>query len=91
MADFLNAPSPDEIVFGANMTTLIFGISRAIGRHLSSGDEIVVTRLDHDANIAPWLALEEKGMVVRHADFKPQDCTLDLDGLAQRSMRGRNR
>jgi cysteine desulfurase family protein (TIGR01976 family) len=81
MADFLNAPSPDEIVFGPNMTTLTFNISRAIGRELRPGDEIVVTRLDHDANIAPWLALEEKGIVVRHADFNPADCTLDMEGL----------
>jgi cysteine desulfurase family protein (TIGR01976 family) len=81
MADFLNAASPDEIVFGPNMTSLTFSISRAIGRELQPGDEIVVTRLDHDANIAPWLALEEKGVVVRHADFNPADCTLDLAGL----------
>jgi len=81
MADFLNAPSPEEIVFGPNMTTLTFTISRAIGRELGPGDEIIVTRLDHDANIAPWLALEEKGVVVRHADFNPADCTLDMEGL----------
>ena len=82
MADFLNAPSPDEIVFGPNMTTLTFAVSRAIARELRPGDEIVVTRLDHDANIAPWLALEERGVVVRHADFDPADCTLGMDGLA---------
>jgi cysteine desulfurase family protein (TIGR01976 family) len=83
MADFLNAASPDEIVFGPNMTTLTFTISRTIGRELRPGDEIVVTRLDHDANIAPWLALEEQGVVVRHADFDPADCTLDMDHLAR--------
>ncbi|UCC90084.1 MAG: cysteine desulfurase-like protein [Anaerolineales bacterium] len=83
MADFLNAPSPDEIVFGPNMTSLTFNISRAIGRELHPGDEIVVTRLDHDANIAPWLALEEQGVVVRHADFNSLDCTLDMDDLAR--------
>jgi cysteine desulfurase family protein (TIGR01976 family) len=82
MADFLNAPSPGEIIFGPNMTTLTFAISRAIARELKPGDEIVVTRLDHDANIAPWLALEERGIVIRHADFDPADCTLDMDGLA---------
>jgi cysteine desulfurase family protein (TIGR01976 family) len=81
MADFLNAPSSDEIVFGPNMTTLTFNISRAIGRRLQPGDEIVVTRLDHDANIAPWLALEERGAVVRWADINPDDCTLDMAGL----------
>jgi cysteine desulfurase family protein (TIGR01976 family) len=82
LADFFNAPSPDEVVFGPNMTTLTFNISRAIARDLKPGDEIVVTRLDHDANIAPWQALEERGVVVRHADFNPADCTLDMDGLA---------
>jgi cysteine desulfurase family protein (TIGR01976 family) len=81
MADFLNAPSPEEIVFGPNMTTLTFTISRAIGRELRPGDEIVVTRLDHDANIAPWMALEEQGVILRHADFNPADCNLDMDGL----------
>jgi cysteine desulfurase family protein (TIGR01976 family) len=82
VADFLNAPTPDEVAFGPNMTTLTFAVSRAIARDLKAGDEIVVTRLDHDANIAPWLALEERGVVVRHADFDPADCTLDMDGLA---------
>jgi cysteine desulfurase family protein (TIGR01976 family) len=81
LADFLNAERPDEIVFGPNMTTLTFNISRAIGRTLASGDEIVVTQLDHDANIAPWLALQERGLVVRHVDFDPADCTLDMAGL----------
>src|SRR5258708_1744665 len=59
MADFLNAASPDEIVFGNNMTTLTLHISRSLARTLKRGDEIVVTRLDHDANIAPWLLLPE--------------------------------
>ncbi|MGQ9784972.1 MAG: cysteine desulfurase-like protein [Anaerolineae bacterium] len=78
MADFLNAPSLDEIVFGPNMTTLTFAISRAIARTLHPGDEIVVTRLDHDANIAPWVFLEEQGAVIRYVDFDPRDCTLDM-------------
>ena len=82
LADFLNAPRPEEIVFGANMTTLTFTISRAIGRTLSPGDEIIVTRLDHDADIAPWLALQEQGAVIRHVDFDPTDCTLDMDDMA---------
>src|ERR1700722_14174507 len=60
MADFLNCGA-DEIVFGQNMTALTYAISRAIGRDLGPGDEILVTRLDHDANVSPWLALEEKG------------------------------
>ncbi len=78
-ADFLGC-RPDEIVFGANMTTLTFAISRAIGRDLQPGDEILVTMLDHDANIAPWLALQERGVVVRTVDIQA-DCTLDLADL----------
>ena len=81
LADFLNADRPAEIVFGPNMTTLTFNLSRAIGRTLAPGDEIVVTRLDHDGNIAPWLALQERGVVVRFADFDPADCTLDFASL----------
>jgi cysteine desulfurase family protein (TIGR01976 family) len=82
MADFLNAASSDEIVFGANMTTLTYNLSRVIGRQLEKGDEIVLTRLDHDANIAPWAALEEKGIVLKYADFKTGDCSLDVEHLA---------
>jgi len=82
VADFLNAALPEEIVFGANMTTLTFGLSRAIGRTLRPGDEIVVTRLDHDANISPWLALAEQGVQIRWADFNPDDCTLNMEELA---------
>ena len=82
MADFLNAPSPREIVFGANMTTLTFSLSRAIGRLLEPDDEIVVTSLDHDANIAPWVALEERGVRIKWVDFNVEDCRLDLEQLA---------
>ena len=82
MADFLGAASPEEIVFGPNMTTLTYGLSRAFGRTLRPGDEVVVTRLDHDSNIAPWVALEECGAVVRWVDVHAEDCTLDLESLA---------
>ncbi len=82
MADFLNAPAPQEIVFGANMTTLTYNLSRAIGRTLKPGDEIVVTRLDHDANVSPWTVLEENGATIRWVDFDVEDCRLDLDHLA---------
>ena len=82
MADLLNAPSAREIVFGANMTTLTFALSRAIGRELVPGDEIIITRLDHDADRAPWLALAELGVIVHEIDFDPADCTLRLDELA---------
>jgi len=81
-ADFLGAAGADEVVFGQNMTTLTFSVSRAIGRTLRAGDEVVVTRLDHDANVAPWLALEEeRGVVVRWVGIHEEDCTLDLAGL----------
>lgn len=80
MAEFLNAPSADEIVFGANMTTLTLHFTRSIGRTLKAGDEIVVTRLDHDANVSPWvLAAEDAGATVRWVDVHPEDCTLELD------------
>ena len=78
MADFLNAPSPEEIVFGPSATNLTFNISRAMAGQFQAGDEILVTRLDHDANIAPWLALEARGVVVKFVDIDVEDCTLDL-------------
>ncbi|WP_413174238.1 cysteine desulfurase-like protein [Anabaena azotica] len=81
IADFLGCDN-DEVVFGANMTTLTFSVSRAIGRELQPGDEILVTTLDHAANIAPWYALEEKGVNVRVVDINVEDCTLDLNDLA---------
>ncbi|EKU99213.1 cysteine desulfurase family protein, VC1184 subfamily [Leptolyngbya sp. PCC 7375] len=80
MADFLGC-NPNEIVFGANMTSLTFAISRAIGHALLPGDEILVTCLDHDANIAPWLALREQGIIVHTVDIHPENCTLDLKDL----------
>ncbi len=83
MADFL-ACRPEEVVFGANMTSLTFAISRSIGRELKPGDEIVVTRLDHGANYSPWLALEEQGVTVRVAEIHDEDCTLDMDDLARK-------
>lgn len=82
MADFFNANRPEEIVFGQNMTSLTFSMSRAISRTWSPGDEIVVTHLDHDANISPWLmAAADRGVTVRWLDFRPADCTLDIDRL----------
>jgi cysteine desulfurase family protein (TIGR01976 family) len=81
-ARFLSA-SPDEVGFGQNMTTLNFALSRNLGRELRAGDEIVVTRLDHDGNVAPWLELaRDLELVVRFADLHEEDCTLDLDDLA---------
>jgi cysteine desulfurase family protein (TIGR01976 family) len=81
-ADLLNAPSADEIIFGANMTSLTFHLSRAFGRTLRPGDEVLVTRLDHDANVRPWvLAARDAGATARFVDIHPEDCTLDLDDL----------
>ncbi|HEY6337016.1 MAG TPA: cysteine desulfurase-like protein [Candidatus Sulfotelmatobacter sp.] len=84
MADFLHC-APDEVAFGPNMTTLTYAISRAIGRELKPRDEIVVTRLDHDANVSPWLAIaEEKGVTVRWAEIHDENCTLDIADLASK-------
>jgi cysteine desulfurase family protein (TIGR01976 family) len=83
MADLVGC-DPDEIVFGPNMTTLTFALGRALGRELGPGDEIVVTRLDHDGNVSPWTALEERGCVIRFVDINPADCTLDMDDLRRK-------
>jgi len=81
-ADFLGAADPGEISFGANMTTLTFAMSRALGRDIGPGDEIVVTRLDHDANVAPWLAMaEDRGASVRWLELAEDGVSLDLDRL----------
>jgi len=82
MADFLGCDA-DEIVFGPNMTTLTFALSRSIGRELGPGHEIVVTHLDHDANVSTWRSLEERGVTVRFADIQENDCTLDMQHLAR--------
>jgi len=74
--------SPSEVGFGQNMTTLNFALTRTLGRELSPGDEIVVTRLDHDANVSPWLELaDDVDLVVRYADLREDDCTLDYEDL----------
>lgn len=82
MADFYNANRPEEIIFGANMTTLTLHLSRSLARTWNAGDEIVVTRLDHDANSTPWvLAAQDCGCKVRWVDFHPENGTLNLDDL----------
>jgi len=83
MADLFGC-DPDEVVFGQNMTSLTFAISRSIGRDLGPGDEIVLTHLDHDANISPWRALEERGVTIRMVDIHEEDCTLDMDDMARK-------
>jgi cysteine desulfurase family protein (TIGR01976 family) len=82
VADLLGAASGDEIVFGPNMTTLTFHLSRSIGATFEPGDEIVVTTLDHEANVSPWRAIaDDRGLVVRTVDIRADDGTLDLDDL----------
>jgi cysteine desulfurase family protein (TIGR01976 family) len=81
-ARFLGA-TPEEVGFGQNMTTINFALTRTLGRELRPGDEIVVTRLDHDGNVAPWLELaHDLDLVIRRVDFNEEDGTLDLDDLA---------
>jgi cysteine desulfurase family protein (TIGR01976 family) len=90
LADFFNA-NPTEIVFGANMTTLTFHLARALGRGYAPGDEILVTELDHHANIAPWHALEqERGIKVRTVKMIPQTGQLDWDDFS-RQLTGRTK
>ncbi|MDL2335545.1 MAG: cysteine desulfurase-like protein [Chloroflexota bacterium] len=82
VADFYGADSPAEIKFGYNMTTLTFHISRSIAASFQPGDEILLTTLDHEANVSPWqAAARDHGLVVRTVDVKPDDCTLDLADL----------
>jgi cysteine desulfurase family protein (TIGR01976 family) len=91
VADFLNAARAEEIVFGPNMTSLTFSISRALGRLFQPGDEILVTHLDHDANITPWVMVaEERGCKVRWVDFHPEDGTLDMEDFTA-ALEGRPR
>jgi cysteine desulfurase family protein (TIGR01976 family) len=79
---FLRATRPEEIVFGANMTTLTFNLSRALGQTFKAGDKLVVTRMDHDANISPWLRVaEDRGCEVLWVDFDLETCTLDMNSL----------
>ncbi|MEO6969867.1 MAG: cysteine desulfurase-like protein, partial [Chthoniobacterales bacterium] len=87
LADFLNA-SPNEIAFGANVTTLTFHLGRALGRGFGAGDEIIVTELDHHANVAPWRALEkERGVTIRVATMIPESGQLDWDDFGKKLNR----
>jgi cysteine desulfurase family protein (TIGR01976 family) len=82
MADFLNAHGPEEIVFGQNMTTITFHVARSLGHRLRAGDEIVLTHMEHDANVAPWLALaRDQGLVIRWIDLDTERYELDLASL----------
>jgi cysteine desulfurase family protein (TIGR01976 family) len=82
MADLLNAPAWEEIIFGANMTTLTFAMSRCLGRRFKPGDEILLTRMDHDGNVSPWLLLaRDLGLTVKWLDFDPDTYEYRLDQL----------
>lgn len=82
MADFINAPSSDEIIFGQNMTSLTFQVSRSIGRLFTAGDEIILSRMDHDANVWPWVMLaRDHGLEVRWLDFNTETFEFDLHKL----------
>ena len=82
-ADFLGCDA-DEVVFGPNMTTLTIGVSRAIGRELHEGDEVITTLLDHNANVAPWHALAERGVRILEVGIRNEDCTLDMEDFARK-------
>ncbi|MBL8812892.1 MAG: cysteine desulfurase-like protein [Planctomycetaceae bacterium] len=80
LADFVGANDPGCISFGANMTSLTLALSRAISRQWKAGDEIIVTRLDHDANVTPWvLAARDAGVTVHHVELRADQATLDFD------------
>jgi len=82
MADMLGAASRTEVAFGPNMTTHTMGLSRALAHWVKPGDEVIVTRLDHDANVSPWMLLaRDTGASLRWVDFRPEDCTLNLDDM----------
>lgn len=91
MADFYNAGRPEEIIFGNNMTTLTLHISRSLARTWNPGEEIIVTRLDHDANITPWvLAAQDRGCHIRYVDFHPEDGTLNIEDF-RKALEGKPR
>lgn len=82
MADFVNAASPREIIIGQNMTTLTFHISRSIGKTFSEGDEIIVTKMDHDGNVTPWVMMaRDHGLVVKYLPFNRETFEFDLEDL----------
>lgn len=83
-ADFVGCSDAGELAFGANMTSLTFALSRALARGWKAGDEIVLSRLEHDANFSPWvLAAQDTGVTIRYIDIDPADCTLMLDQYSE--------
>ncbi len=88
VADFIGAQEPECVIFGANMTSLTFSLSRALSRSWGSGDRIIVTRLDHDANVTPWvMAARDAGATVEFIGLNSADCTLDLGQLSEKLSR----
>ncbi len=84
VAALLNAPSPAEIVFGANMTTLTYNISRCLAHWFEPGDEILLTRMDHDANVCPWLQMaSERDLKVKWLNFSPETYCYDMEALPE--------
>jgi cysteine desulfurase family protein (TIGR01976 family) len=84
LADFINADDPDELFFGQSFTANTFNVSRALARTWQPGDEIIVSRLDHDANVSPWLmAAEDAGVTVKHLDIEEGSCQLTPESLAE--------
>ena len=82
VADLLNAADPSEIKFGANMTTLTMHVARSLGATMREGDELVITKLDHEANVGPWRAIaRDRGLVVREVDVRTDDVTLDIEAF----------
>lgn len=82
VADFINATSPEEIFFGQNFTTITFNVSRALALTWEAGDEIIVSRLDHDANVSPWVrAAEDRGITVKFVDIEDGSCKIRMDQL----------
>ncbi|MCA9066466.1 MAG: cysteine desulfurase-like protein [Planctomycetaceae bacterium] len=80
LATFLGAPDPESVIFGPNMTSITLQVSRAVSTQWKPGDEIIVTRLDHDANVSPWvLAAQDRGVTVHHIDLNPEDWTLNME------------
>src|SRR5690606_12072387 len=83
MVDFLGAAGPEEIVIGPNMTTLTYHLSRTLGRAFQPGDEIVVTRMDHEGNVSPWLQLaEDRGLTVRFVEFSTESWQIEEEALS---------
>ncbi len=90
MADMLGC-LPDEVSFGANMTTLCFMLAQSLAHSLSPGDQVLITEIDHEGNRGPWLRLAERGVLVREVPVHTSTCTLDLEALERMAHEGRTK